>query len=103
MPGEWLPPEQKGASRVREGTMLKSTVIEPAEPAAWLTERRQANPLTPACLSLSMLLSSLGTSIANVALPTLASAFTASFQSVQWIVLSYLLAVTIMSVSAGRL
>jgi len=33
-------------------------------------------------LSLSMLLSSLGTSIANVALPTLAQTFTASFQAV---------------------
>ncbi|TIW33391.1 MAG: multidrug efflux MFS transporter, partial [Mesorhizobium sp.] len=44
--------------------------------------------------SLSMLLSSLGISIANVALPTLAQAFDASFQEVQWIVLAYLLAVT---------
>ena len=46
-----------------------------------------------AALCLSMLLSSLGTSIANVALPTLADAFAASFQQVQWIVLSYLLAI----------
>jgi EmrB/QacA subfamily drug resistance transporter len=50
-----------------------------------------------------MLLSSLGTSIANVALPTLAQAFSASFQQVQWIVLAYLLAITAMIVSAGRL
>jgi EmrB/QacA subfamily drug resistance transporter len=50
-----------------------------------------------------MLLSSLGTSIANVALPTLAQAFTASFQDVQWIVLAYLLAITTLIVSAGRL
>jgi len=54
-------------------------------------------------LSLSMLLSSLGTSIANVALPTLAQAFTASFQEVQWIVLAYLLAITTLIVSVGRL
>lgn len=54
-------------------------------------------------LSLSMLLSSLGTSIANVALPTLAQAFSASFQEVQWIVLSYLLAITTLIVSVGRL
>ncbi|MEO8379207.1 MAG: MFS transporter [Acidobacteriota bacterium] len=54
-------------------------------------------------LSLSMLLSSLGTSIANVALPTLAHAFSASFQQVQWIVLAYLLAITTVIVSAGRL
>jgi EmrB/QacA subfamily drug resistance transporter len=56
-----------------------------------------------ASLSLSMLLSSLGTSIANVGLPTLAQAFNASFQDVQWIVLAYLLAITILIVSVGRL
>ncbi len=50
-----------------------------------------------------MLLSSLGTSIANVALPALAQAFNASFQQVQWIVLAYLLAITTLIVSAGRL
>lgn len=54
-------------------------------------------------LSLSMLLPSLGTSVANVALPTLAQAFTASFQEVQWIVLAYLLTITILIVSVGRL
>src|SRR6266852_5734127 len=54
-------------------------------------------------LSLSILLSSLGTSIANVALPTLAQAFNASFQEVQWIVLAYLLAITTLIVSVGRL
>ncbi len=56
-----------------------------------------------ASLSLSMLLSSLSTSIANVALPTLAEAFTASFQQVQWVVLAYLLSITTLIVSAGRL
>ncbi len=50
-----------------------------------------------------MLLASLGTSIANVALPTLAHAFTASFQQVQWVVLAYLLAITTLIVSVGRL
>ncbi len=54
-------------------------------------------------LSLSMLLSSLGTSIANVGLPTLAQAFNASFQQVQWVVLAYLLAITTLIVSVGRL
>lgn len=54
-------------------------------------------------LALSMLLSSLGISIPNVALPTLAQAFTASFQAVQWIVIAYLLAITIVIVSVGRL
>ncbi|RZL01088.1 MAG: MFS transporter [Rubrivivax sp.] len=50
-----------------------------------------------------MLMSSLATSIANVALPALAQAFQASFQQVQWIVLAYLLAVTTLVVSVGRL
>ena len=50
-----------------------------------------------------MLLSSLGTSIANVGLPTLARAFAASFQEVQWVVLAYLLAITTLIVSVGRL
>jgi EmrB/QacA subfamily drug resistance transporter len=50
-----------------------------------------------------MLLSSLGTSIANVGLPTMAQAFDASFQDVQWIVLAYLLAITTLIVSVGRL
>ena len=54
-------------------------------------------------LSLSMLLSSLGTSIANVALPTLAQAFNTSFQQVQWIVLAYLLTITSLIVGVGQL
>jgi EmrB/QacA subfamily drug resistance transporter len=54
-------------------------------------------------LALSMLLSSLGVSIPNVALPALAHSFGAPFQQVQWVVLSYLLAITVMIVSAGRL
>jgi len=54
-------------------------------------------------LSLSMLLSSLGTSIANVALPILGPVFGASFQQVQWIVLAYLLAITTLIVSVGKL
>ena len=56
-----------------------------------------------ASLSLSMLLSSLGISIANVALPTLAQVFSTSFRGVQWIVLAYLLASTTLIVSVGRL
>lgn len=50
-----------------------------------------------------MLMPSLDTSIANVGLPTLAQAFGASFQQVQWVVLAYLLAITTLIVSVGRL
>ncbi len=56
-----------------------------------------------ASLALTTLLASLGTSIANVALPTLAQAFAAPFPQVQWVVLAYLLAVTTLIVGAGRL
>jgi EmrB/QacA subfamily drug resistance transporter len=56
-----------------------------------------------ASLSLSMLMPSLDTSIANAGLPTLAHAFDATFAQVQWIVLAYLLAITTLIVSTGRL
>jgi EmrB/QacA subfamily drug resistance transporter len=56
-----------------------------------------------ASLLLCMLMSSLGTSIANVGLPTLVEAFNVSFQHVQWVVLAYLLAITTLIVSVGRL
>lgn len=67
------------------------------------SERAPAVQWALASLALSMLLSSLGTSIANVALPNLAQTFNASFQEVQWIVIAYLLAITTLIVSAGRL
>jgi EmrB/QacA subfamily drug resistance transporter len=57
----------------------------------------------PWALALCALLPALGTSIANVALPTFAEAFGASFQQVQWVVLAYLLANTTLVVGAGRL
>jgi MFS family permease len=56
-----------------------------------------------AALSLAMLLPSLGTSIANVALPTLATSFDAPIAGVQWVVIAYLLSVTCFIVGAGRL
>ncbi len=75
---------------------MKPIIAEPAE-------RMPSVRWVLASLSLSMLLSSLGTSIANVGLPTLAEAFNASFLDVQWIVLAYLLAITTLIVSVGRL
>lgn len=53
-------------------------------------------------LSLTMLMPSLATSTANVALPSLAHTFAASFQATQWVVLAYLLTVTALVVVAGR-
>lgn len=54
-------------------------------------------------LSLSMVLSSLGTSVANVALPNLAVSFAAPFQAVQWVVIAYVLTVTCSIVAIGWL
>ncbi|WP_211264015.1 MFS transporter [Streptosporangium amethystogenes] len=74
-----------------------------AEPEQAPPARRPPLAWALAALSLSMLLPSLGTSIANVALPTIAVAFDAAFNDVQWVVISYLLAVTTLIVGAGRL
>ena len=54
-------------------------------------------------LLLSVLLSSLGSSIANVALPTLSDAFSTHIQTTQWVATAYLLGATILTVVAGRL
>ncbi|HYG10299.1 MAG TPA: MFS transporter, partial [Pyrinomonadaceae bacterium] len=83
--------------------MLNPTITRRDEIVAGSAERTPSVRFALAGLSLSMLLSSLGTSIANVGLPTLAQAFNASFQQVQWIVLAYLLAITTLIVSVGRL
>jgi EmrB/QacA subfamily drug resistance transporter len=66
-------------------------------------ERGPAIRWVLASLALCMLLPSLGTSVANVALPVLAEAFSASFQQVQWVVLAYLLTTTTLIVGVGRL
>lgn len=78
-------------------------MLKPIIAVAGRAERTPSVRWALASLSLSMLLSALGTSIANVGLPALAQAFNASFQEVQWIVLAYLLAITTLIVSVGRL
>jgi EmrB/QacA subfamily drug resistance transporter len=83
--------------------MLKAIIAGRDETLAGGAEGAPSVRWVLAGLSLAMLLSSLGTSIANVGLPTLAQAFNASFQDVQWIVLAYLLAITTLIVSVGRL
>ncbi|NKE70873.1 MFS transporter [Candidatus Manganitrophus noduliformans] len=82
---------------------MKPMIAERDEAIAGGAERAPSVRWALATLSLSTLLSSLGTSIANVGLPTLAEAFNASFQEVQWVVLAYLLAITTLIVSVGRL
>src|SRR5712671_1915707 len=105
MSGEGLGSWQRllpGVAR-KPSFMSKPIIAVRDEPIARSAQPTLSIRWALASLSLSMLLASLGTSIANVALPTLAQAFGASFQEVQWIVLAYLLAITTLIVGAGRL
>ncbi|WP_413206447.1 MFS transporter [Rhodospirillum sp. A1_3_36] len=67
-------------------------------PTPWVMGRLALAPL-----ALTMALPSLAASIANVALPTLAQSLNAPFGNTQWVVLSYLLSMTVLIVGAGRL
>lgn len=71
--------------------------------AAQSPETKTGRRVALLCLSMSMILASLGTSIANIALPTLALAFDVPFHQVQWIVIAYLVSMTLFVVIAGRL
>ncbi|MFZ6747897.1 MFS transporter [Undibacterium sp. Ren11W] len=85
---------------------MKSQLAEPVPPYAETANHApstKSGRLAMLSLALAMLLSALGTSIATVGLPSLAVAFHASFQQVQWVVLAYLLAITGVIVSVGRL
>jgi MFS family permease len=83
-------------------------MMKPANMKPSLSPTSGSQPLAPArealaSLALSTLLASLGASVTAVGLPVLAQAFDASFQHVQWVVLAYLLAITTLIVSLGRL
>lgn len=56
-----------------------------------------------AALASAALLASLGMSIANTALPAISSHLGASFSEVRWVVVAYLLSVTVSVAAAGRL
>ena len=81
---------------------MKPVIAGQGEAIEGSAQRTPSIRLALASLSLSMLLSSLGISIANVGLPTLAQALDASVQDVQWVVIAYLLAITSLIVSVGR-
>jgi EmrB/QacA subfamily drug resistance transporter len=83
--------------------MERASIAADAQTMAASAARTNPEPWALASLALAMLLSSLGTSSANVGLPAMAEAFGASFQEAQWIVLAYLLAITTLIVSVGRL
>ena len=68
-----------------------------------MTRERDTRRSATVALSLAMLLASLGTSIANIALPELAHAFAAPFREVQAVVVVYLAALTVAVIIAGRL
>lgn len=82
---------------------MKPINTQPNQPATAPASRSFSPRWALASLALSTLLASLGASVAAVALPTLAQALDASFQQVQWVVLAYLLAMTTLIVSVGRL
>ncbi len=54
-------------------------------------------------LSLTTLMSAIDTNIVNIGLPTIGKALNANFASLQWVALSYLLAVTSLIVGIGRI
>ncbi len=56
-----------------------------------------------AAVAMGIFISTIDGSIVNVALPTLVRSFNTDFAIVQWVVLSYLLAVTTLMLSMGRL
>ncbi|WP_350326878.1 MFS transporter [Pectobacterium aroidearum] len=66
-------------------------------------EPEQAKPGITLTLALAILSASLGTSIANIALPTLTEAFSAPFAQIQAVVIAYLAAMALSVVIAGRL
>jgi EmrB/QacA subfamily drug resistance transporter len=91
------------AGLVEAKPMLTPITANQQETSADAATRARSARWALAGLSIAMLLPSLGISVANVALPTLAEAFSASFGQVRWVVLAYLLAITSLIVSAGRL
>ncbi|MEI7161509.1 MFS transporter [Pectobacterium versatile] len=72
------------------------TINQPGEPD-------QAKPGITLTLALAILSASLGTSIANIALPTLTAVLSAPFAQVQAVVIAYLAAMALSVVIAGRL
>ena len=56
-----------------------------------------------AAVSLVLFLGSLDGSIVNIALPTLTEEFDTSFTAVQWVIIAYLLGITVLMVHMGRI
>lgn len=54
-------------------------------------------------VSLSLFMGSVDSSIVNVALPTLVTTFNTNFPTIQWVVLAFLLGLSVLMLSVGRL
>lgn len=67
------------------------------------TPRVHASTFVLGALAAATLTASLGISVASVLLPSLTRTFAASVSDVRWVVLAYLMSVTVAIVSAGRL
>ncbi|MHB2166891.1 MFS transporter [Alsobacter sp. R-9] len=84
-----------------------TTIRTPADGASGPVSLTTMGGVSPrgglAALASATLLASLGTSSANVTLPFVAETLSASFDAVQWVVLSYLVAMTALAVTVGRI
>lgn len=95
-PWVWEMPAQCYNQRMQASTKTKHT---PGE-ARYDTARQW---WVLVAVGLCLFLGSLDGSIVNVALPTLMQSFDAEFPTVQWVALAYLLGLTVLTVSMGRL
>lgn len=66
-------------------------------------EKRFGQHMIIGSLSTSVLLASVGTSMANIVLPVVSMDFRVSFSDAKWVVLSYLIITTVMSLIVGRI
>lgn len=82
--------------------MRQAAPTDTESPTEGIQDEAQPKGSAIAGLSLTMLMPSLAISSANAALPELVDAFGTSFQAVQWVVLSYMLAITTTIVAVGR-
>ncbi len=85
------------------GVNPAANLLSAPKPPAPAARAGRSPALALAGLSLAVLLSTLNTSIVNVALPTLTGVFHASTQAAQWAVISFVLAITTLIVGVGRL
>lgn len=67
------------------------------------TSRKMNSGFVLLGLSLATLMTSIDTNIVSIGLPTITKALNTDFSSIQWVVLSYLLSITVLIVGVGRI